>query len=86
MFDMTGSLKEIKKFLGEMLEKHGIDEDKWREDLNSLPKTQRSMVLTFDTDDVKQGFVVKFNFIFSAVEIIIKDEKVLKDFKAGNME
>jgi hypothetical protein len=83
---MNVAADEATQFIGDLLEKFGTDTDKWREHLNNLPKDQREMTFTFDTDGVKNGFVLKLNYIYTAVEIIIKDEKVLKEIKEGNME
>lgn len=80
MFQMSGDANEAKDFIADLLDKVGIDEDKWREHMNSLPKEQRTMTFTFDTGDVKNGFIAKFNYIFTAVDLIITDQKVLDEF------
>jgi len=85
MLDISADVDKAKELFGEMLEKYGVDEDKWREGLNELPKDQRQMVFTFDTGDIKDGFIAKFNFIFTAVELTI-DEKTLKEIKEADME
>ena len=80
------SEKSVKKLFGEMIDECGTDEDKCREYLNRLPKSQRQMTFTFDTETVKNGFVFQFNYIVSAVKFDIHpdtqkeiDEKVSKD-------
>jgi hypothetical protein len=78
--------KHVKQLLTDMLDKFGLDEDKWREHMNSLPKEERSMEFVFDTDAVKNGFVLKFNYIVSAVDITITDQKLLEEIEKDNME
>ena len=86
MLDISADVDKAKELFGEMLEKYGVDEDKWREGLNELPKDQRQMVFTFDTGDIKDGFIAKFNFVFTAVELTLKDEKILEAIEEADME
>ena len=77
--------EETKKFFQEMLKKNGTDVDKWRDDFNSFPSSQRQMVCTFDTG-VKDGIIFKFTYIATAVEIIINDKEARKAIEEGTME
>jgi len=83
---MKFNQKHIKKAFGDMIEKFGLDEDNWRDYMNSLPKEERSMEFVFDTDNVKEGVLIKFNYLISAVDIIITDQKLLEEIEQRNME
>ena len=78
--------KHIKEAFGDMIEKFGLDEDKWREYMNSRPKEERSMEFVFDTDNVKRGVLIKFNYLVSAVDITITDQKLLEEIEKDSME
>ena len=64
----------IKSFLAEMMEKHGLDADAWRQEINESPVDQRQMNFSFDTDQVKDGFKLKISFIVTRVEIEMHPE------------
>ena len=83
---MNVSEQNVKKFFLDMLEKNGVDEDKWREAMNARPKNEREMEFKFDTEIVKDGFVLKFNYLITSVEITVNDEEARKAIEEGTME
>jgi len=81
--------KNVKPFLAKLMEKHGLDTEMWKREMNELPDEERQMTFSFDAGDVKNAAVFKFNFMITDVELILDPElkeQILKMIESGEMD
>ena len=74
MYDVTGDLEKLKEFFIDMIMKHGFDEDKWREEINSFKANEREMYIAFGPDEKPKAIQLKANFIISNLEVTVDPE------------
>ena len=85
---MNFNLNDVKPFLAEMLEKHALDMEKWKEELNKTPTGQRQLNFTFETDKKEKAYL-NINFDVTKVEFLLSDnakEKILGLLASGSMK
>ena len=84
---MSGvNVGDVREVIGHLLEKNGIDEQKWKDDLNNKDKEIRTINLNFDTETTKDGFKLKVYYNVTKVKIDITCPETLKEIEEGNME
>jgi hypothetical protein len=69
-------IEDIKGLLNELIEKHGMNLEAWKDEINSWPMSKREMVFTLGTDNVEDAVVVTLNFIFSNIDLKINDPEI----------
>jgi hypothetical protein len=65
--------EDVMSILKELIEKHGMDTNAWKDEMNSWPMSKREMTFTFATNNSDDAVVLTLNFIFSNIGIKIND-------------
>jgi hypothetical protein len=69
-------MEDMKGLLKELIEKHGLDVEAWKDELNAWPTSKREMVFTLGSDNVEDAVVLTLNFIFSNIDLKINDPEI----------
>ncbi len=84
---MSGAnVGKVKEVIGILLEKNGIDPQKWKDDLNSKDEETRTIDLRFDTETTKDGFRLRVYYDVTKVKIDITCPETLKELEEDNMK
>jgi len=85
MFADLTNTDNAKKAFTDMFEKHGMNEDAWKEDFNSKPENL-SMTFTFDTETTSPGIIISATYEVTNVDIKILDPAIKAAIESGELK